>query len=807
MSVQSEIDRIKNNVEETYDAISDMGGTMPSTRNTANLASSVLSIPLPTVNDATLTIQKNGTNVATFTANASTNKTANITVPTKVSELTNDANYTTATGHTHSQYLTSTSEVRESYLTWGGRSLTNLTPNDMGCVDEFGHNKLAFLPANCISVEYTTDGGNTWVDYGASDSQKIAMVTTTGSNFFIGKNTATATSGTLTNENCSNYKVRVTISTRDSSGVQRVYTKARKLLLNVSTNGAGNCKCLVENKNIDNYNKGNDTWSTLGEYNVAGWSGWNSIPYPVIFGGSPTQTSQIAMVRLTFGIGSVNTAHQSCLSIIDIRMIGETNWSMPSELARAGHLYTIDTSKNATFPAQVTATNFNGKATSASSADSVAWSNVSGKPTFSTVATSGSYNDLSNKPTIPSAVTESTVSGWGFTKNTGTVTEIKMNGASKGTSGVVDLGTVITSHQDISGKQDKITSSNKLAYSLLSGTPTIPSKVSQLTNDSGFTSNTGTVTSVSVKVNGEVKGTVNSSGTIDLGEIGSKNKKLQLIDDIVYGTDEEEMSFWDIYDALDDGPASLYVRDYINDDEEFWTEYTFVEFENVESIHQFTFTRTLPDGVSTNKTCAVYIIYADGNDPDYTIELSETSTAPPLKAGENITIKNNVISAAGGGKWKLISDWTAPTTSTGYGTGTPTINADMNGKPFSYDHVMIIVETTKLPDSASGDTGSAYLDIANGSTTVSFGYFAGLQSKTNPHRTVFEAVVSPYTMPMCSYCSYDVVYPDWNKTYPVGWRGGTSANTISTIKSIRYRRQGPVPDGTRVVMFGRNDFE
>lgn len=39
--------------------------------------------------------------------------------------------------------------------------------------------------------------------------------------------------------------------------------------------------------------------------------------------------------------------------------------------------------------------------------------------TLAKVATSGSYNDLSNKPTIPSAVTESTVSGWGFTKNTG----------------------------------------------------------------------------------------------------------------------------------------------------------------------------------------------------------------------------------------------------------------------------------------------------------------------------------------------------------------------------------------------------
>lgn len=42
------------------------------------------------------------------------------------------------------------------------------------------------------------------------------------------------------------------------------------------------------------------------------------------------------------------------------------------------------------------------------------------KVALATVAISGSYNDLSNKPTIPSAVTESTVSGWGFTKNTGT---------------------------------------------------------------------------------------------------------------------------------------------------------------------------------------------------------------------------------------------------------------------------------------------------------------------------------------------------------------------------------------------------
>lgn len=45
---------------------------------------------IPIVNNATLTIQKNGSTVTTFTANASSNATANITVPTKISELTND---------------------------------------------------------------------------------------------------------------------------------------------------------------------------------------------------------------------------------------------------------------------------------------------------------------------------------------------------------------------------------------------------------------------------------------------------------------------------------------------------------------------------------------------------------------------------------------------------------------------------------------------------------------------------------------------------------------------------------------------
>lgn len=50
---------------------------------------------IPTVNNATLTIQKNGANVQTFTANALSDVTANITVPTDTNDLTNGAGFIT----------------------------------------------------------------------------------------------------------------------------------------------------------------------------------------------------------------------------------------------------------------------------------------------------------------------------------------------------------------------------------------------------------------------------------------------------------------------------------------------------------------------------------------------------------------------------------------------------------------------------------------------------------------------------------------------------------------------------------------
>lgn len=62
------------------------------------------------------------------------------------------------------------------------------------------------------------------------------------------------------------------------------------------------------------------------------------------------------------------------------------------------------------------------------------------------------------KSIIPTKVSDLTNDS-GFTSNVGTITGITMNGTSKGTSGVVDLGTVIT---DISGKQDALVSGTNI---------------------------------------------------------------------------------------------------------------------------------------------------------------------------------------------------------------------------------------------------------------------------------------------------------------------------------------------------------
>lgn len=102
-AVKSAIDALDGTITgsagagKTLTAFSQTDGKVSATFSNISITKSQVSdFPtIPTVNNATLTIQKNGTTVNTFTANASSNVTANITVPTDTGDLTNDAGYIT----------------------------------------------------------------------------------------------------------------------------------------------------------------------------------------------------------------------------------------------------------------------------------------------------------------------------------------------------------------------------------------------------------------------------------------------------------------------------------------------------------------------------------------------------------------------------------------------------------------------------------------------------------------------------------------------------------------------------------------
>lgn len=114
-AVKSAIDALDGSVTgsagsgKTLTAFSQTNGVVSATFGNISITKSQVSdFPtIPTVNDATLTIQKNGTTVKTFTANASSNVTANITVPTDTGDLTNGAGF--ITGYTETDPIFSAS--------------------------------------------------------------------------------------------------------------------------------------------------------------------------------------------------------------------------------------------------------------------------------------------------------------------------------------------------------------------------------------------------------------------------------------------------------------------------------------------------------------------------------------------------------------------------------------------------------------------------------------------------------------------------------------------------------------------------
>lgn len=122
----------------------------------------------PTVNNATLTIQKNGTTVQTFTANASSNVTCNITVPTNTNQLTNGAGFITSSGSCN--YANSAGGVAWSNVSSRPTKLSQFT-NDSGFITSSGSCNYATTAG---SAGYATSAGSA-VDQTARNTANAAL--------------------------------------------------------------------------------------------------------------------------------------------------------------------------------------------------------------------------------------------------------------------------------------------------------------------------------------------------------------------------------------------------------------------------------------------------------------------------------------------------------------------------------------------------------------------------------------------------------------------------------------------------------
>lgn len=235
---------------------------------------------------------------------------------------------------------------------WGGRSVVgDVSPVSAALIGAIGSNKFELCNPAGVKVEYSTDGGATWVDYGASDASKIQLLSESlGTNLTIGKVGNSERYATVDD------RLRVTVTANDCN----VYTTLKSILLNVSTSGSNKCTVTIEQSRIG----APDDFAVISTNNLNGWPGWNEIPLQKPFGGSPGQVYQTNSIRLTFQAGQPPTSGESKgnLSLLNLLFIGITNWMVNSNIARFGHLYKYDYAGNATFPAAVAAQSLSGYA-------------------------------------------------------------------------------------------------------------------------------------------------------------------------------------------------------------------------------------------------------------------------------------------------------------------------------------------------------------------------------------------------------------------------------------------------------------
>ena len=300
--------------------------------------------------------------------------------------------------------MAKTDKIYEANLEWGGRNIADgYSPIDAAMISNLGANRFAFGKAAGITVEYSEDAGETWVEYPLADSAKVGL-------FSVGNNYLYA-GGEKSRPPSVNDMIRVTID----SDVFNTYTALNKFVIELRTGGNRGCYCTIDAA-LESSPTVFEVFAN--KVPVIGWSGYNIINTRAFetYGNQPSR--QYGIIRLTFGCTEVNTKYKG-LAIIKIMGFGGVGWNTPSNMAQDGHLYSYNALQEAKFPASITAPNFIGKVNGKTIEASVpanakftdtVYTHPATHPAsmitgLSTVATSGSYNDLTDKPNIPASAT------------------------------------------------------------------------------------------------------------------------------------------------------------------------------------------------------------------------------------------------------------------------------------------------------------------------------------------------------------------------------------------------------------------
>ena len=240
-------------------------------------------------------------------------------------------------------------EVADGNVVWGGKNREDsFGPIDAAMIPTLGANRFAFMPAEAIEVEYSRDGGVTWLNYEAADLQKISCFSggAIKSSFAIGKSSSS-------NPTTANDQLRITLTQSKSN----VYNQFYKFLLYVSTNSSTGCKVTIQG--LFGKDLADETAYKTFVDNIplnSGWGGYTVINNftPVVFGGG---SNHYGKLRFIFTCDGITTPSTTGLTVQNIYGFGGVGWKTPSNLAKFGYIYKWDFNQNVTFPNRVLSSN------------------------------------------------------------------------------------------------------------------------------------------------------------------------------------------------------------------------------------------------------------------------------------------------------------------------------------------------------------------------------------------------------------------------------------------------------------------